>query len=627
MKKSINFILIFLSSAILFSCTYDDAFLKEEIEKIKTDLSALTQQANSLQTMVGAINASKVITKVDKMGEDKGYKITFNDGSTLDITNGKNAPVMGIKEFEGEYYWAITSNGTTDFVLDKDNNKLLVSGKDGTTPAMQIDADGYWTVNGVRIKDAEEKTVKAQGDSFFKEVKENDNSVTFIMANGTSIVMPKVGGTYLKFENESNEPFFVIDAGKSKKLNIAYANVHSLELIAVPTGWKAFLHVPNKTLEIIAPLEASYGTKEVVLRGLDKNGMVFQAIAKVSLAGKAYSDPYGIFVLNEGNMTTENGSLIFITPDKQVLSNLYFTMNGRRLGNTAQDIFIKDKKIYILSQNGGASGNGSTSDSDGMLIVANAETMKKVESYNDELSTLKMVSHVAVLDAENVFIRDNNGVHIFNTTTKELKVIAGTKGVAKNRMAVVGGKVFVINKKSLLVLEANRLDVAQTIDMGATITGVLKSKDGNLWVSTTGTPNKIAKVNSATYAIVKANEITMGSLGAGWGATPGITAQGDTLYYSNAGTIIYRHIFSTEETKMMVDAKTLVPNANMIYNNIAVHPITGKVYMTTIKGYGWDFLTNNISEFDFSGAEPKLSENYTDYTRFPAGIFFTADFQ
>ena len=208
-----------------------------------------------------------------------------------------------------------------------------------------------------------------------------------------------------------------------------------------------------------------------------------------------------------------------------------------------------------------------------------------------------------------------------------MKVIVGTKGVAKNRMAVVGGKVFVINKKSLLVLEANRLDVAQTIDMGATITGVLKSKDGNLWVSTTGTPNKIAKVNSATYAIVKANEITMGSLGAGWGATPGITAQGDTLYYSNAGTTIYRHIFSTEETKMMVDAKTLVPNANMIYNNIAVHPITGKVYMTTIKGYGWDFLTNNISEFDFSGAEPKLSENYTDYTRFPAGIFFTADFQ
>ena len=37
MKKTINFFLILLSSAILFSCSYDDDFLKEEIEKIKTE--------------------------------------------------------------------------------------------------------------------------------------------------------------------------------------------------------------------------------------------------------------------------------------------------------------------------------------------------------------------------------------------------------------------------------------------------------------------------------------------------------------------------------------------------------------------------------------------------------------
>ena len=627
MRKTLNFILIFLSSAILFSCSYDDAFLKEEIDKIKTDLSALTNQANSLQTMVEALNAGKVITKVDKLADDKGYKITLNDGSVMDITNGKNAPVMGIKEFEGEYYWAITTNGKTDFVLDKNNNKLLVSGKDGVTPTMQIDAEGYWTVNGIRINDAEGKPVKAQGDSFFKEVIETEDSVTFVMANGTSIVMPKSGGTFLKFKNEANEPFFVINGGKSKKLELSFANIHSLELLSVPAGWKAFLHVPNKTLEIIAPMDAPYGVKEVVVRGIDKNGLVYLAIAKVSVAGKAYSDPNGLFVLNEGNMSTENGSLIFITPDKQVLSNLYFTMNGKRLGNTAQDLFVNDNKMYIISQNGGTSGSGTTSDSDGKLIVANAETLQKVASFENELSKLIMASHVAVLNDENVFIRDNNGVHIFNSITKELSLIAGTKGAAKNRMAVVDGKVFVINKKSIMVLEANQLNVAHTIDMGDNISGVLKAKDGNLWVSTTGKPNKISKVSSESYSITKTNEITEGGLGAGWGVTPGITAKGDTIYYSNAGTTIYRHIFSNEESKMMIDAKAVVPNSSMTYNNIAVHPITGKVYMLTIKGYGWDFLTNNISEFDFSGTEPQLSANYTDYTRFPAGIFFTADFK
>ena len=627
MRKSVNIILILLSSAILFSCSYDDDFLKEEIDKIKTDLSALTKQTNSLQIMVEALNAGKVITKVDNMADGKGYKITFNDGSSMDITNGTNAPVVGIEEFEGEYYWAITNDGVTVFVLDQEGNKLLVSGKDGKTPTMEIDAEGYWTVNGVRITDANNNPVEAQGDSFFKSVEETEDSVTFIMANGNKIVMPKASGTYLKFENDANEPFVVFDAGKGQKLKFKFANLHSLELIEAPAGWKVFLHVPQKELEIVAPQDATYGVRDIILRGLDKNGMVYQAIAKVSVSGKAYSDPNGLFVLNEGNMTTQSGSLIFITPDKQVLNNLYFTMNGRRLGNSAQDLFIKDGKMYIISQNGGTSATGSTFDSDGRLIIANAETMQKVEGYNDELSTLSMPSHVAVLDDANVFIRDTKGVHIFNTTTNELSLIAGTRGAAKNRMAVADGKVFVIAGKKIFVLEANRLDIAHTIDMGVNISGLLRAKDGNLWVSTTGAPNKIAKVSSSTYAVIKENEITEGKLGAGWGATPGITAKGDTLYYSNAGTTIYRHIFSTEESKMMIDAKTVVPNASMIYNNIAVHPISGKVYMTTIKGYGWDFLTNNISEFDFSGSEPKLTENYTDHTYFPAGIFFSADFQ
>lgn len=627
MRKSVNFILILLSSAILFSCSYDDDFLKEEIEKIKTDLSALNKQTNSLQIMVEALNAGKVITKVDNMADGKGYKITFNDGATMDITNGTNAPVVGIQEFEGEYYWAITTNGVTVFVLDKKGDKLHVSGKDGKTPTMEIDAEGYWAVSGVRITDADNKPVQAQGDSFFKSIEEAEDSVTFIMANGNKIVMPKASGTYLKFENDANEPFFVIDAGKSIKMKVKVSNITSLELIQIPTGWKAFLHVPNKELQIVAPMDDTYGVKEVIIRGLDKNGMVYQAIAKVSVSGKAYSDPNGLFVLNEGNMTTETGSLIFITPDKQVMNNLYFTMNGRRLGNSAQDLFIKDGKMYIISQNGGTSATGSTFDSDGRLIVANAETMQNIAGYDDELSSLSMPSHVAVLNDENVFIRDNKGVHIFNITTKELNLIAGTRGAAKNRMAVADGKVFVIASKKIFVLEANRLDIAHTIDMGVNISGLLRAKDGNLWVSTTGKPNKIAKISSSTYGVIKENTITEGSLGAGWGATPGITAKGDTLYYSNAGTTIYRHIFSTEETKMMIDAKTVVPNSGMIYNNIAVHPISGKVYMTTIKGYGWDFLTNNISEFDFSGSEPQLSANYTDHTRFPAGIFFSADFQ
>src|SRR5690606_6577790 len=164
--------------------------------------------------------------------------------------------------------------------------------------------------------------------------------------------------------------------------------------------------------------------------------------------------------------------------------------------------------------------------------------------------------------------------------------------------------------------------------MSANVTGVVKASDGNIWVATNGKPNKIAKINSSNYSIIKENEITEGNVGyGGMAASPGITAKGDTLYFSNLSTKIHRHIFSSGQTQFMVDAKTLVENANIVYNTVAVHPITGNVYMNTIKGYGLNFLINNISIFNFQDTEPKLKNNYTDYTNFPVGVFFTYDFK
>ena len=110
-------------------------------------------------------------------------------------------------------------------------------------------------------------------------------------------------------------------------------------------------------------------------------------------------------------------------------------------------------------------------------------------------------------------------------------------------------------------------------------------------------------------------------------STTKATAIGDILYYSGAGTSIYRHDFTTGESKLMINAKNVVENANIVYNNIAVHPLTGRVYLNTIKAYGWDFLINNISVFKPEGDALALEVNYEDHTHFPAGIFFPANFE
>lgn len=340
-----------------------------------------------------------------------------------------------------------------------------------------------------------------------------------------------------------------------------------------------------------------------------------------------FSNPLGIFILNEGSAFQEDGSLIYITSGKEVLENTYFNINGKTPGNVTQDLFIKDDKMYIISQN-------KKSSSDGMLLVADARTLKKEANYSDEMSSLSWPTHVAVLNEKNIFIRDNNGIYVFDSTTGKLTFVKGSGDALKNRMAVADHKVFAAGNGRILVLEADRDEIAKTIEIGADISGVLRAKDGNIWVSAIKTRQKpekvttqiISKIDSKNHSIIKSNELTEGSLYVGFGSSPGITAKGDTLYYSGNESKIYRHIFSIDETKLMVNAKDVEPDANIIYNTIAVHPVTGKVYMNTIKGYGNDFKINSILEFNFSGSKPELTNNFKDHTRFPAGIFFPANF-
>lgn len=341
--------------------------------------------------------------------------------------------------------------------------------------------------------------------------------------------------------------------------------------------------------------------------------------ATVAVYGKY---KYGTFVLNEGNMTTENGSLIFISPKGVITDSAYFKANGTELGNVAQDLYIHRNRVYIISQNGKKNAVGASFANDGMLIVANAETLKKQAAYNDELATLSWPTHVAVLNEENVVLRDNNGLYRFNTITRALTFIKGSRSAAKLTMAVSNNKVFAAAGTKVYIIEPDKDTLTYALDMKAAVSGVVKASDDNIWVSTTGAPSKISKINFRDYSVIKANDITTGSVSAGFGATPGITAKGDTLYFSGAGTKIYRHIFTVGSTEFLMDAKTMVENANIVYNNIAVHPLTGEVYLNTIKGYGLNFLTNNISVFNF-GNKATLGANYKNYTHFPAGIFFT----
>lgn len=352
-------------------------------------------------------------------------------------------------------------------------------------------------------------------------------------------------------------------------------------------------------------------------------GTSFEDEKTVSVTEKIGSKPYhdGTFILNEGNMTTENGTLIFIASDGTITDSVYYKANGTFLGNSMQDLFICKEKIYFMSQAGGG---------DGKLIIADAGTLKKELAFNDELSALSNPTHLAVINDEHIYIRDNNGIYHFNTISQKLTAIPSTEKANKNRMAVANRNVFVGKGSELMVITGGEMSVKQSIALGAPITGVIPSSDGNVWVSCSGSPAKIVKINSGDLSVIQSNELSEGNLSSY--STPPMGAKDDTLYFSNSGAwgeealYIYRHVFTTKQTDKLCNVKEFNPELTTTYNSLGVHPITGEVFFNTIKGYGMDYLINAISVFDFSTATPQLKNNYKNHTRFPAGIFFTDTF-
>ena len=631
MKKSITLWAIALFGVATWSCSYDDKELWNAVNDLGGRVESMEQAVNKANTDIDAlrkvVEAQQTNVTISEVVEtENGYTIHFSDGKTASISNGKdgaNAPALSVvKDVDGLYYWALDGS-----IIEVEGVRIKAQGADGITPQLRINPDTKewemstdggqkWTSMGVKAEGTD-------GDSLFSDVQNNETEVIFTLADGkTTIVIPKTPTTGFAFVypeelplgSNTVERYFLFAFGQERKLTFT-GEVTAVDLMNVPQGWSAEIDPNAKSVKVTAPAFNSLYYTEGILSLVAIDGKGQTVLTSARLCAVDFSDPEATFVLNEGNMTTENGSIIHITADGHVIDHAYWRMNASELGNTAQDLFIAEGKMYIISQNGG---------SDGMLVVADARTLQKRDSFSkEELSGLSWPSHVAVVE-NTAYIRDNAGIWTLDLDSRSLTSVAETKGALKNRMTVVDGKVFVPASKAILVLENGAL--VQKIELEGTVTGVIKAdEEGYLWVSCSTSPAQIIKLKASDYSMDK-HALSAGGVSPGWGATPGISAKGDEIYFCNNTSTIYRHTFASNTTETLGDVKSNISNWGMIYNMPAVHPVTGEYLYNTILGYGWSFQTNDISVYDLGAGNPVMVADYQNYTHFPAGFFFTASF-
>ena len=238
--RKVFMLMLIVLTGIASSCKYDDDDLWNTVNNLTdrvSSLEALTKQLNSdiaaMQSVISALEKNVYISKVETLTD--GYVLYFTDGTTATIKNGtngingKDAPVIDVKQDNGIYYWTITVDGETTWLTDDEGNKLPVSGtngtdgtngKNGVTPLLKIDNEGYWMVsyddgasytyvldsNGHKVyaigpqgpqgpagsdgSDGSDGKPGSDGDSMFSNVEVKDGKVIITLTDGTVIEIP-----------------------------------------------------------------------------------------------------------------------------------------------------------------------------------------------------------------------------------------------------------------------------------------------------------------------------------------------------------------------------------------------------------------------------------------------------
>ncbi len=224
MKKLLLMTLI--APLLLGACSdYDDDPLREwvgdledRVEQLEELCKKMNTEITSLQTLVGTLQSGdkiESVTPIVEEGKTVGYTIAFTQSGEITLYNGEKGekgddgekgkdgktPVIGVAQDNGTYYWTLDG----EWLTDTEGNKIKAEGKDasgsgsegkdgkdGVTPKLKIE-EGFWYVStddGVSWEKLGKATGE-DGDSFFKEVTQDDASVTFTLADDTQIVIPK----------------------------------------------------------------------------------------------------------------------------------------------------------------------------------------------------------------------------------------------------------------------------------------------------------------------------------------------------------------------------------------------------------------------------------------------------
>lgn len=287
----------------------------------------------------------------------------------------------------------------------------------------------------------------------------------------------------------------------------------------------------------------------------------------------AYED--GVFIANEGNMGSGDGSVSFYSYDlDSAINNIFKTVNERNLGDVVQSVTVHERYAYMVV-------NASNK-----VEIAKASTFEEVNVITDVNGPRYFIG----IDENKAYVSqwgDNGAVKVIDlssfTVTKTITTGAGSeKMIMHNDKVYVANSGGLVNNNTISVINTTTDEVENTI----TLTGDCPidfaiDSDENLWVLCSGyqdfsswpnvehTASKLIKIDPSTNEEITSFTISETNHPTGLETS----RNGNNIFYG--GGFGFSGIYKMKTTDTSIPATPLI---DIDFYGFNINPETGNIF-------------------------------------------------
>lgn len=290
-----------------------------------------------------------------------------------------------------------------------------------------------------------------------------------------------------------------------------------------------------------------------------------------------YSEGNGVFIINEGNFGSGNGSLSFLNFDSlKIYNDIFYSANDRPLGDVPLSMNFFEDEIWLIINNSAKIEVMDNSDLSSLFVITGFSSPRFLLKISDEKAYLSDLY--------------SSEISILNLKSKQTEGSIPI-GRSSEQLVLAGGKVFAafwsnfkfpdLENNQLMVIDPQTDALADSVLVGKEPNSMVLDAAGKLWVLCSGgfiaeefpTLHRINPHSLETEIVLTFGDIQTSP------SSLCINGTGDTLYFLNQG------VYQMPVLQDHLPETPLIAQSGRLFYTLGVDPKSSDILLSDAIDY------------------------------------------